>query len=51
MHRLKSDMVGIVIALVATLVVIVTMFITFRAARACHEGTGGLLCKIWHKTA
>jgi hypothetical protein len=38
-------MLGAIIALVLLLVI---FFVTYRAVNTCHEGGGGVLCKLWH---
>jgi hypothetical protein len=34
-------------ALVALVIVLVIIFILYHAASVCHEGKGGILCKLW----
>ena len=41
-------MVGIIIAMMALVIILIIMFIVYRAASKCHEGSGGILCKLWH---
>jgi hypothetical protein len=34
-------------ALAALVVMLVIIYIFYHAASECHEGNGGILCKLW----
>ena len=34
--------------LIAIVIILVMIYIFYRAASSCHKGHGGFLCKIWN---
>ena len=37
--------------LVLLIVLLVVIYLVWRAAQKCHQGDGGWMCKLWHFTA